>query len=78
MIDINKIKLVIWDLDDTLWNGTISEEDVDLPDENIEFIHKLVNKGIMNSVCSKNDFDLVKCALQYAGIWDLFVFLKLQ
>ena len=23
MIDINKLKLVIWDLDDTFWTGTV-------------------------------------------------------
>lgn len=30
-MDFNKIKLVIWDLDETLWNGTLSEGEVVLP-----------------------------------------------
>lgn len=28
MVEFSKIKLVIWDLDDTFWNGTLSEGDV--------------------------------------------------
>ena len=78
MFDVKKIKLVVWDLDDTLWHGTISEEDVDLPDENIVFIHDLIDKGIMNSVCSKNDFDIAHSALEYAGLWDLFIFPRIS
>lgn len=78
MLNINKIKLVIWDLDDTLWNGTLSEGNVELPDENIELIHKLIFKGIMNSVCSKNDFQMTKDALQYAELWDLLIFPRIS
>lgn len=70
--------MIIWDLDDTLWKGTLSEEDVDLPDETIELLHKLVSKGIMNSICSKNDCELAKSALQYADLWDLFIFPRIS
>jgi len=27
-MDINEIKLIIWDLDDTFWKGTSSETDI--------------------------------------------------
>ena len=27
-MDASKIKLIIWDLDETFWNGTISEQKV--------------------------------------------------
>lgn len=74
MFNILDVKMIIWDLDNTLWKGTISEEDVDLPDENIELIQQLIGKGIMNSICSKNDYQTAKAALLYAGLWDYFIF----
>ena len=30
MIDYSKLKLIIWDMDDTFWNGTLSEGDIEL------------------------------------------------
>ena len=31
MYDFEKIKLIVWDLDDTFWSGTLSEGDVVVP-----------------------------------------------
>lgn len=50
-----KIKLVIWDLDDTVWNGTLSEGEVSVKDEISDLIRALPYRGVINSVCSKND-----------------------
>lgn len=69
-----KIKLIIWDLDDTLWRGIISEGETDLPLENIALIHELADHGIVNSISSKNDIEPVEAKLKEAGIYDLFVF----
>ena len=74
MYQFDKIKLVIWDLDDTFWNGTLSEGDVVLPHANVNLIKDLTDAGIVNSICSKNDFEPVKEKLQEAGIFDYFVF----
>lgn len=52
-MDFNKIKLVIWDLDETLWNGTLSEGEVVLPKDNKNLILRLTDLGIVNSICSK-------------------------
>ena len=71
---MEKIKLVIWDLDETFWQGTLSEGEISIPSQNIEIVKSLTNRGIINSIVSKNDFDSVKNILQKAGIWDLFVF----
>jgi FkbH-like protein len=68
------IKLVIWDLDDTFWNGTLSEGGITLIDKNIEMVKTLVDRGIMSSICSKNDLAPVKQRLADAGIWDYFIF----
>ena len=75
--DITRCKLVIWDLDETFWRGNISETEVSFNPEVLEFIQELVLKGIMNSVCSKNDFQTVKDFFINNGlknIWDLFIF----
>ncbi len=75
--DITKAKLVIWDLDETFWNGTLTETGVVFKPEVVDFVQELTLKGIMNSVCSKNDFERVKEAFINNGfkhIWDLFLF----
>ena len=72
---IDSIKLVIWDLDDTFWQGTISEGNISLIPDNVQAIQDLLDRGIMNSICSKNDFDAVKDYLsQEKNLWDCFVF----
>ena len=71
---MEKIKLVIWDLDDTFWNGTLSDGEIIPIDENIKIIKDLTDRGIVNSICSKNDFDKTKAKLEELGVWDYFVF----
>ena len=39
-----KIKLIIWDLDDTFWSGTLSEGEVEPSSYNIE-IFRIVNQS---------------------------------
>lgn len=73
-IDLTKIKLIIWDLDDTLWNGTLSEGGAQLPVEHSQLIADLTDAGIINSICSKNDLEPTKAELLRIGIWDYFVF----
>ncbi|MDP4121046.1 MAG: HAD-IIIC family phosphatase, partial [Bacillota bacterium] len=74
MVDFSKIKLVIWDLDDTFWNGIISEQNVFIEERNIELIKTLTDCGIINTICSKNDFEVVKNKLSETDLWDYFVF----
>jgi FkbH-like protein len=75
MIKIDsKIKLVIWDLDETFWEGTISEENIGIINYNIKLLEDLTNRGIVNSICSKNNYEQVKNKLIEIGIWDFFVF----
>jgi len=75
--DITKVKLIIWDLDNTFWHGTLSEGDVSFINDNLILVEELLTKGIMNSICSKNDFFNVKkeFILQgYIKYWQQFVF----
>jgi len=72
--DYSKLKLVIWDLDDTFWEGTISEGNIKLVDKNLSLVHRLTDHGIINSICSKNTFSECEMKLKDSGIWDYFVF----
>lgn len=74
IIKLQDIKLIIWDLDDCFWKGTISEEEVEIVSRNEKFIKSLNDHGIVNSICSKNDYNTVKKYLQKNNLWDEFVF----
>lgn len=74
MIDIKTIKLVIWDLDETFWKGTISEEKVTPVQKNMQLVADLTDCGIVNSICSKNDYEVAKKALEDMSVWQFFVF----
>lgn len=72
---IDKLKLVIWDLDETFWKGTIDNGDIPkIPKENVSLIKELTDHGIVNSICSKNDYQRVKSILEKNDLWDYFVF----
>ena len=78
MYEFSKIKLVIWDLDDTLWTGTLSEGGTTLPEENEKLVRRLTDIGIVNSICSKNDPAPVEAELSRYGIRENFVFLSVN
>lgn len=70
-----KIKLVIWDLDNTLWKGVISEEDNIVISEEIQYvIKKLDERGILQSIASKNDYERAMHYLKIAGIEEYFLY----
>lgn len=73
-IKFAKIKLVIFDLDETFWGGVLSEGDVRIIPEYVELVKNLVDCGVMCSICSKNDKNAVRRVLEEMGIWDHFVF----
>lgn len=72
--NMEKIKLVIWDLDETFWKGTLSEEGIVPVEEHIALVKELTDRGIMNSIVSKNDFEQAKQKLIELGIWEYFIF----
>lgn len=74
---MEKIKIVIWDLDDTFWEGTLSEGDVSPIDENIKLVRHFVDNGIMNSISSRNDYEKAKKALEGMG-WEWFIFPRIN
>ncbi len=73
-LNLKNVKLIIWDLDETLWNGTISEESVKIKEKCLDFINNTLDMGIVHSICSKNDMNIIKEKLQEINLWDSFVF----
>lgn len=72
--EFDKIKLIIWDLDETFWRGTLSEGRVEAIPENIELVKRLADCGIVNSISSKNNQNEAIEQLTDMGIADYFVF----
>ncbi|SES00671.1 FkbH-like domain-containing protein [Butyrivibrio fibrisolvens] len=72
--DYEKIKMIIWDMDETFWQGILSEGEVILPISNADLVRNITDHGVVNSISSKNDEIPVMDELERAGIADLFVF----
>lgn len=74
---MDNIKLIIWDLDETFWSGTLSDGEVTPITKNINLVKQLTDRGIVNSICSKNDFEKASAVLKterFSNIYDYFVF----
>lgn len=71
----HKIKCLVWDLDNTLWRGTLLEDqEVKIIPEAISLIKILDERGILQSIASKNDHGLAEHKLQELGLFDYFLY----
>ncbi len=69
------VRLVIWDLDETFWTGTLTEGGIkEYVREHHDIVIELARRGIMSSICSKNDFATVRDILVAKDIFDYFIF----
>jgi methoxymalonate biosynthesis protein len=69
MADLSTVKCLVWDLDDTLWRGTLLEDgEVVLSAAARDLIVELDSRGILQSVASKNDHDLAWERLAGLGV----------
>jgi FkbH-like protein len=68
------VRLVVWDLDETFWKGTLSEGGITFCPENRDTVIALAERGIMSTICSKNDFEAVRDVLKTYDVWDYFIF----
>lgn len=69
-----RVKCVVWDLDNTLWDGVLLEDgDVALRDGVVDHIRRLDRRGILHSIASKNDEAAATAKLEEFGIADLFL-----
>ncbi|WPB94463.1 HAD-IIIC family phosphatase [Streptomyces malaysiensis] len=68
------VKCVVWDLDNTLWKGTLLEDgEVRLFDGLREVIEELDRRGILQSIASKNDHDHAWAKLEALGVAEYFL-----
>jgi FkbH-like protein len=73
------IKCVVWDLDNTLWNGVLLEGDcISLRDSVVGIIETLDSRGILQSIASKNDHDKAMVMLQEVGLHEYFLYPKIN
>ncbi len=74
----DKVKCVVWDLDGTLWDGTLIETDdptkLTLKSGILATIKELDNRGIIQSIASKNDHNQAMPVIEGLGISDYFIY----
>ena len=68
------VRLVIWDLDETFWGGTLTEGGIRYNRSVHDLVITLAGRGIISSICSKNEMASVQQILEREGIWAYFVF----
>lgn len=71
-----KIKCVVWDLDNTIWDGVLIEDGLEglrLRPGAVRQILDLDEKGILQSVASKNTPEDAMAALRHFGLAEYFV-----
>lgn len=70
-----ELKCVVWDLDDTLWSGTLLESDrLTLRPEIEQTLRELDSRGILHSIASKNDHVTAMAKLTELGIDHYFLY----
>jgi len=68
------VRLVIWDLDETFWHGTLTEGGITARQSAIKAVAQLARRGIVSSICSKNNSSMVRNELVKLRCWRYFVF----
>ena len=67
------IRLIIWDLDETFWQGTLTEGGITWRDDNASAVIALARRGIVSTICSKNDPADARRILTEHGLWEYFI-----
>lgn len=72
-----KVKVLCWDLDNTLWQGTLLEDGEEacvLREATRELIEALDARGVLQTVVSKNDHDHAWAHVEKLGLQDYFLY----
>jgi FkbH-like protein len=68
------VKCVVWDLDHTVWNGILLEDDhVELRPGVLDILRTLDERGILQSIASRNDHDRAMARMEALGIAEYFL-----
>lgn len=77
--DQHKIKCVVWDLDNTVWDGTLLENDSLLLNHAAATIIKILDdRGILQSISSKNNHNEAISKLKEFGLEQYFLYPKIN
>jgi FkbH-like protein len=71
-----KVKCVVWDLDNTVWSGILAEsepDDLALRQGVVELVEALDQRGILQSVVSKNNHEDAWRVVERHGLADYFL-----
>jgi FkbH-like protein len=69
------IKCVVWDLDNTVWDGILLEDtEVILRPHVVEILKTLDARGILHSIASRNDHATAMAKLEEFGIEEYFLY----
>lgn len=73
-----QVKCVVWDLDNTVWDGTLLETDdprkLSLKAGVLDTIRELDRRGILQSIASKNDREAAWPVVEQLGIGEYFLY----
>jgi FkbH-like protein len=72
-----KVKCVVWDLDNTIWQGVLIEEGSDgvrLNQQAIDTIRQLDQRGVVHTIVSKNTYQEAWTVLEKFGISEYFIY----
>src|SRR5512146_720131 len=73
------VKCVVWDLDNTIWDGVLLENDsVSLKPGIPEVLEALDRRGILHSIASRSDRDLAMAKLSEFGIAEYFLYPEIR
>lgn len=74
-----KIKCVIWDLDNTIWDGILLEDSSVQLKENVKSCIKILDqRGIIQSISSKNNYEQAIEKLDEFGLTQYFIYAKIN
>jgi FkbH-like protein len=69
------IKCVVWDLDNTVWDGILLEDpEVTVRPQVVEILRVLDERGILHSIASRNDHDTAMAKLRELGLDEYFLY----
>ena len=77
-VPASKVKCVVWDLDNTLWDGTLVEtespSDLQLKEGVLKTIQALDERGIIQSIASKNEYNDAWAVIERLGLKEYFLY----